>query len=118
MPVDREDTTLAEGERYVQEELPPGFWEEDPGPKPVDASRPGPEPSLDPTADEEVPAPEDAAFATLQQLFPGRVVTVESLAVEPLASEDDSTEPGSLEPAEASQSGEGVADDADGPLEP
>ncbi|MEX2543441.1 MAG: hypothetical protein WD314_16670 [Trueperaceae bacterium] len=132
---------LAEGERYVEEELPPGFWEQDPAPKPRGASRPKPA-SRAATADEEAPAPEyapadymthedtvpeaeaeaatpeDTAFATLQQLFPGRVIAVESLAEDSLASEDDPAEPGSLEAPEAPQSGEGIADEAGDQLEP
>lgn len=83
-------------ERFVEEELPPGFWEEanepDGPPRPSALAAeglthlPGPapaDPSSNHAVDEDTGVSDtepaaDRAFTDLQQLFPGRVIAIEA----------------------------------------
>ncbi|MEX2536463.1 MAG: hypothetical protein WD273_12780 [Trueperaceae bacterium] len=108
-----DDAFPQRGEQYVEEELPPDFWEQahvpqgrsedqkrraganpntttrddaarDDAAKDDPTNRPANAPSADPTADSQALA--DPSFDTLQRLFPGRVIDIEA---PPTAEADD-----------------------------
>ena len=110
------------GERLVEEELPPGFWEEAQEPHPPSAgqrrqvkSNPDTQPVEEVSAapsggpsrapgdqagrsEKSTPvAIDDPAFATLQALFPGRVLSIET--------DEDEEEPAEETSAAAADAG-------------